>query len=154
MENEKVDYCLGEKCRCGKPAVRKIEEVIFDNEDSRHPLTQYVCQEHFNEVLRPYLRKSEVLDKPDFKSKSKEYAGLISHCGPLLIEACELDFEAGCNFVFNEMVIPLRKIVQDGITVYQDDVKDLRQQITDLQEENAALQAKVKEAEEIHGIRF
>lgn len=42
-------FCQGEKCYCGKAAVKKIEEVIFEDDPKslRHPFTQYVCQEHF-----------------------------------------------------------------------------------------------------------
>ena len=47
--------CLGEKCRCGKPATHKVEEVIFDNdpEPLRHELTVYVCCEHFAWLMGP-----------------------------------------------------------------------------------------------------
>lgn len=55
--------CNGEKCRCGQPATKKIEETIFwdDPDKERHPFTQYVCQVHFDEVMRPYLNKNKDL---------------------------------------------------------------------------------------------
>ncbi|MHC2399163.1 hypothetical protein ACVMGC_003707 [Bradyrhizobium barranii subsp. barranii] len=45
----------GERCFCGKPAARKVEEVIFadDSQPIRHPLTSYVCDEHFREIMGP-----------------------------------------------------------------------------------------------------
>jgi len=50
-------YCQGEKCHCGKPAVKKISEVILPDEDKmRHELTQYVCGEHFDKAVRPYVK--------------------------------------------------------------------------------------------------
>lgn len=56
MEQPISKYCEGEKCRCGAPAAHKIEETIFDDDPRTyvHPLTQYVCEEHFNKTLRPY----------------------------------------------------------------------------------------------------
>lgn len=51
------ESCKGQKCRCGEPAVKKIREVIMHDDPNqiRHPFTQYVCEKHFDEVLRPYL---------------------------------------------------------------------------------------------------
>ena len=50
-------YCQGEKCFCGKDAVKKISEVILPDEDqTKHELTQYVCIDCFNKALRPYLK--------------------------------------------------------------------------------------------------
>ena len=45
--------CRGEFCRCGEPAVRKVEEVIFDDdpEQIRHPYVAYVCIKHFNLIM-------------------------------------------------------------------------------------------------------
>lgn len=56
--SEPQENCLtGEKCRCGKDATHKISEEILPHEDqNRHPLTQYVCDDHFNEALRPYVK--------------------------------------------------------------------------------------------------
>jgi hypothetical protein len=47
--------CEGERCYCGKPAEHKVEEVIFDDDpiQSRHPLTSYICHEHFAGVMGP-----------------------------------------------------------------------------------------------------
>lgn len=55
--------CQGERCSCGKPAEHKVEETMFDDDPTawiemevngairripaRHPLTAYVCHEHF-----------------------------------------------------------------------------------------------------------
>ena len=53
--------CYGEVCSCGfgLPAVKKIEEVIFEDDPlpSRHPYTQYVCQNCFEDIMRPYSKK-------------------------------------------------------------------------------------------------
>ncbi|WP_439372966.1 hypothetical protein [Bradyrhizobium sp. DASA03120] len=45
----------GERCFCGNPAAHKVEEVIFadDPRPIRHPLTSYVCREHFREIMGP-----------------------------------------------------------------------------------------------------
>jgi hypothetical protein len=46
--------CEGEICRiCGKPAAAKVEEVIQidDPHVYRHPLTAYLCDEHFARVM-------------------------------------------------------------------------------------------------------
>lgn len=69
-------YCKGEVCKiCGKSAVRKVEEVIFNdhpikfkkkiskkmfyslingNFGPRHPLVAYLCKEHFDLVMFNY----------------------------------------------------------------------------------------------------
>jgi hypothetical protein len=46
--------CKGEICSvCGKPATNKLEEAIFydDPKKMRHPLTAYVCREHFRMIV-------------------------------------------------------------------------------------------------------
>ena len=46
--------CKGEICSvCGKPATNKLEETIFwdDPNKMRHPLTAYVCREHFRMIV-------------------------------------------------------------------------------------------------------
>ena len=46
--------CKGEVCSvCGKPATNKLEETIFwdDPNKMRHPLTAYVCREHFRMIV-------------------------------------------------------------------------------------------------------
>ncbi len=66
--------CGGEICICGKPAQRKIEEVIFDDDPhgwqedtnawaqhgfrhkgekilARHPLTSYLCLDCFKRIM-------------------------------------------------------------------------------------------------------
>lgn len=50
--------CQGERCRCGAPATHKLAEIIFDDDPHpiRHELVAYVCDEHFNEVVRPPRR--------------------------------------------------------------------------------------------------
>ncbi len=47
--------CEGEKCFCGAPAAHKIEETIFHDDPvpHRHPLTAYICHEHFRMVMGP-----------------------------------------------------------------------------------------------------
>lgn len=47
--------CKGEHCFCGKPAEHKVEEVIQrdDPQPIRHPLTSYICHEHFVRVMGP-----------------------------------------------------------------------------------------------------
>lgn len=47
--------CYGEICTiCGKPAQRKVEEQIFEDDPMpiRHPYTAYVCLEDFNKIMR------------------------------------------------------------------------------------------------------
>ena len=46
--------CKGEVCSvCGKPATNKLEETLFwdDPNRLRHPLTAYVCREHFRMIV-------------------------------------------------------------------------------------------------------
>jgi hypothetical protein len=46
--------CKGEICSvCGKDATNKLEEKIFhdDPNNMRHPLTAYVCREHFRMIV-------------------------------------------------------------------------------------------------------
>ncbi|MGY8665719.1 hypothetical protein Q3C01_25630 [Bradyrhizobium sp. UFLA05-109] len=45
--------CDGERCFCGEPAAHKVEEVVFadDPQPIRHPLTSYVCREHFRQIM-------------------------------------------------------------------------------------------------------
>jgi hypothetical protein len=46
--------CKGEICSvCGKLATNKLEETIFDDDPNkmRHPLTAYVCREHFRMIV-------------------------------------------------------------------------------------------------------
>ncbi len=53
---------------CGAPAAAKVEEVIFHDDWSmsddprvnpnypfkgRHPLTAYICADHFNAIMHP-----------------------------------------------------------------------------------------------------
>ena len=51
-------YCQGERCgMCWRDehklaeASHKVSEVIFDDMQQRHPLTQYVCDKHFNRIM-------------------------------------------------------------------------------------------------------
>lgn len=50
--------CEGERCFCGRPAAHKIEETVFadDPQPIRHPLTSYVCHDHFVELMGPAAR--------------------------------------------------------------------------------------------------
>ena len=46
--------CEGEQCSiCGKPAAAKVEESITSDDPfgNRHPLTAYVCREHFWQIM-------------------------------------------------------------------------------------------------------
>jgi hypothetical protein len=46
--------CAGELCSiCRNPAYAKVEETIFDDDPIgiRHPLTAYVCREHFRQIM-------------------------------------------------------------------------------------------------------
>ena len=52
--------CVGTRCdRCGAPtqATHKVEEVVFDDappaEQQRHPLTAYLCCDHFRALMGP-----------------------------------------------------------------------------------------------------
>lgn len=58
--------CIGEKCPCGKDATKKIQEVILsdDPHPERHGYSQYVCSEHFDLFLRPYLKKDQPAEQP------------------------------------------------------------------------------------------
>lgn len=54
----RLDCSRGERCTlCGKPAARKLEEDTFG--EHRHPLTAYVCEEHFERIVCPYKFKDE-----------------------------------------------------------------------------------------------
>lgn len=44
--------CDGERCFCGAAAVRKIAEDALDS-PQRHPLTAYVCADHFALLMGP-----------------------------------------------------------------------------------------------------
>lgn len=52
--------CEGERCYCGAPADRKVEETIFHDDPSpnRHPFTAYVCADHFAQVMGPVAARS------------------------------------------------------------------------------------------------
>jgi hypothetical protein len=47
--------CEGEDCFCGKPADHKVEEAVMHDDPmpNRHPLTRYICHEHFAMVMGP-----------------------------------------------------------------------------------------------------
>lgn len=47
--------CEGERCHCGLPAEHKVEEVIFPDDPIRirHPLTTYLCHDHFRRIMGP-----------------------------------------------------------------------------------------------------
>lgn len=47
--------CVGEFCFCGEPATHKLAETIMwdDPQPSRHPLTTYICQDHFRQIMGP-----------------------------------------------------------------------------------------------------
>ena len=47
--------CIGEKCRCGAPASKKVgEEILFDDPNpARHNLTAYLCAKHYAELMGP-----------------------------------------------------------------------------------------------------
>lgn len=47
--------CEGERCWCGKPAVRKVgEEIPFDDPNKvRHNLTSYICAFHYAQLMGP-----------------------------------------------------------------------------------------------------
>jgi hypothetical protein len=64
-EHKVASPCNGEKCRCGEAATHKIAEEI-QGEETRHPLTAYVCCLHFNTMLRAWLDtdKSDCLIGP------------------------------------------------------------------------------------------
>ena len=52
--------CEGERCMiCDAPAEHKVEETVFadDPQPIRHPLTSYVCHDHFVELMGPAARK-------------------------------------------------------------------------------------------------
>ncbi|WGM31453.1 hypothetical protein [Brevundimonas sp. NIBR11] len=52
--------CKGERCICGRPAIRKIGEEIMPDDPApiRHNLTAYVCAEHFALLLGPAAARS------------------------------------------------------------------------------------------------
>lgn len=50
--------CEDERCTyegCGEPAEHKVEETIFydDPLPQRHPLTSYLCHQHFRLIMGP-----------------------------------------------------------------------------------------------------
>lgn len=51
-------YCIGEFCWCGQIAKHKVEEVVFDDDPQpiRHPLTSYLCRQHFIELMGNYAK--------------------------------------------------------------------------------------------------
>jgi len=56
--NKVSKYCEGERCgMCWRDeqklseATHKVTEVVFDDEQSRHGLSQYVCDKHFNRIF-------------------------------------------------------------------------------------------------------
>jgi len=62
--------CGGEVCSmCGKPAGEKVEEAIFhdDPRPYRHPLTAYLCHEHF----------SQIMDRGGYRTHSPEVTQLL-----------------------------------------------------------------------------
>lgn len=48
---EVSDCCIGEICYCGKAAIHKIEETIFEDTSPRHGYTRYLCGKHFDMAL-------------------------------------------------------------------------------------------------------
>ncbi len=57
--------CGGERCHCGKPAVKKVgEEIPFDDPmPARHNLTAYICARHYAELMGPMGAKQVGLKK-------------------------------------------------------------------------------------------
>lgn len=55
MRSYRPASSVGEKCYCGKDAVRKVEETIFHDDPwpNRHPFTAYLCAEHFRQIMGP-----------------------------------------------------------------------------------------------------
>lgn len=47
--------CKGELCKCGKLSAAKISEEIFHDDPNpfRHPLSVYVCEECFDNLMSP-----------------------------------------------------------------------------------------------------
>jgi hypothetical protein len=47
--------CEGEKCFCGESADHKVSEEVFHDDPMpyRHPLTAYMCHEHFVQIMGP-----------------------------------------------------------------------------------------------------
>jgi hypothetical protein len=87
--------CEGERCFCGAPADRKVEETIFDDDWSksddgpwgampkvlrnRHPLTAYVCFEHFAQMMGPAAIQQDAMAS----SRAEGSAGNIPPDEPL-----------------------------------------------------------------------
>jgi hypothetical protein len=82
--------CQGERCYCGAPAEHKVEEVIFDDDPTgwvntnawievppvgrvlaRHPLTRYVCHEHFAQIMGPAASERDS-DRKKFLDTNKD----------------------------------------------------------------------------------
>jgi hypothetical protein len=53
------ETCVGERCHCGEPAVRKVgEEIPHDDPNpARHNLTAYVCARHYVELFGDAARQ-------------------------------------------------------------------------------------------------
>lgn len=49
-------FVKGEKCFCGQPAAHKLEEVVQSDDPfkMRHPLTAFVCEKHFAQIMGPW----------------------------------------------------------------------------------------------------
>jgi len=57
--------CGGEKCACGEPATHKFSEEVFDDDPNpiRHPLTAYVCCDHFRLIVGGTCTGETTFDK-------------------------------------------------------------------------------------------
>ena len=62
--NEEATIYTGEKCNvCKQPAAHKIGEEfsVLDPRACGHNLTGYLCEDHFNMVIRPYMFKLQAI---------------------------------------------------------------------------------------------
>lgn len=47
-------HCNGQRCFCGLPAYRLLEEVLLPDEPDKNKIPQvsYVCRTHYNQIMR------------------------------------------------------------------------------------------------------
>jgi len=88
-------------CRCGNPAVKKVEEHIFDDDPDqmRHPYVAYVCKKHFNEMMgikRATLigDKIKLADMEKLIPRNKPYVHKADD-GSILMEWCFKEWRMG-----------------------------------------------------------
>lgn len=120
------ECCEGELCFCGKPAMRKVGETIFDDDPHpiRHELTAYVCGEHFAQIMGPAGARSVGLFPRPSRPQGEE--GLLSFEAQLAERLNDPEWLAKWNadeeglVPFQAMLTALRRDEGDSITLLCD----------------------------------